>query len=860
MATCDSQVESPDFGMTFVLALVMLAVAMVMRRMVSCACARWRRQRRTKQGLLRHANTFASNPLDGRSEGEQGGRSARVSRIRSNQATATQRDDADARNPTGAAVGSDGSLSSGIIGQLVAAGRLSHFKPKRWRMNLDTHDLGLCIAPSNWAGLARRLNLSAYIPTQSRPIIAGVSASLPAGVLTAVLAPPGGLSSRFLRVLAKKGAGGHTTGRLLVNGREDDIAECVPDIGYVPAAPELHPELTVRETLKFYARLRLPGSTPEKTKFNMVHDVLELLGLLHLQDTRVGTASQARRVSSSYGWDGEDSAQDSYSVASGEDEEGGECIPWEARRLLSLGVEMVSDPALLCAEAPLNGLSPIAAARALSALRAIANNGGNVIVALASSRSEVFATFDRILLLAADGSTAYLGPPAAVSQYFASLGYDEASGSALVDHVVDILSGFAQPREHPLRALGHGNKLPVQPHELGTIWRRRLQAEAVPAACLRAAQPAAGDSSSLSARSQSGGDGHDMEAGPRIGRKPSVLSGSPQAFELDTEAVAPVDALAALRASAGPSRAGGSGRQRIPLAAAATGTAMGAQGYTRRAPLGATQELLAFIHRSAQQLLRHPVTLMVDLLLVMVPGLVLGLLYQDFHLDDIPRISQLIVLAVGMASAMTSTRLFGLERAVWVREAGMGLNTLWYFCGKVTAHLPEEVVSPLAFLIWFYTFSSPRISLSFIYACLLSVVYCTSGLGMFCSTVMPLRGATMASVLLVIVFAMLAGTDPPLPRLRASAGLFTEALVGVSFSRYAVEALTVFETTEWPPVWNADINTLLETRYGFDPSSGPMNLIILWAMGFAFRLMSLAALSRTAASARSGKITAGTEG
>jgi len=858
MATCDKAVESPDFGLTFVLALVMLALALLMRRAVGCACARWRRKRRAKQGLLRHAHTFTSNPLEGRDEGGQGGgRGARVSRIRSNQQQELQGDAASNIDHSGASP-DDATLSSGIIGQLVAAGRLKHFKPKRWRMNLDADDLGLCVAPSAWAGLARRVNLSAYVSMHARPIVSGVSASLPAGVLTAVLSPPGGLSSRFLRLLAKKGAGGQTTGQLLVNGHADDITECVPDIGYVPAAPELHPELTVRETLKFYARLRLPGTMPDKTKFNMVHDVLELLGLLHLQDTRVGTATQASRVSSLYGWNGEDSAKSSYSEAATEDDEGGECIPWEARRLLSLGVEMVSDPALLCAEAPLNGLSPIAAARVLSALRAIAKNGGNVLVALASTRSEVFATFDRVLLLSADGATAYLGPPSAVGAYFSSLGYTEAPGSAIVDHVVDILSGFAQPHEHPLRTLGVSCRLPVQPQELGTIWQRRLDMQALPAACLRAVQPASGAPPAASS-SRRGAPPPDLEVGPRIGLKPSVLASTPEAFELDTTAVAPQDALAALRASAVPVHSSGAARQRIPLAAAATGTAMGQQGYTRRAQLGGASELAAFIQRSGQQLLRHPVTLLVDLLLVMVPGLVLGLLYQDFQLEDIPRIAQLIVLAVGMASAMTSTRLFGLERAVWVREAGMGLNTLWYFCGKATAHLPEELLSPLAFLMWFYTFSSPRISLAYIYVCLLAVVYCTSGVGMLCSTVLPLRAATMASVLLVIIFAMLAGTDPPLPRLRQSAGIFTEALVGVSFSRYAVEALTVFETQQWPPVWAADVAELVQGRYGFDLSGGPADLAVLCAMGFVLRLLSLAALSCTAAAARSGRITAGSQ-
>jgi ABC-type branched-subunit amino acid transport system ATPase component len=664
------------------------------------------------------------------------------------------------------------------------------------------------------------------------------------------------MSSHFLRLLAKKGAGGIPTGHLAVNGVPADIAECVADIGYIPAVPELHPELTVRETLKFYARLRLPGSTPERAKASMVHDVLEMLGLLHLQDTRVGTAVQAHGATqSSRGWDGEDAEAGTGTqegLAAGTDDEGLEYIPWEARRLLSAGVEMVADPALLCAESPVADLSPIAAARVLGGLRAIARIGGNVIVSLTSTRTEVFATFDRVLLLDADGRTAFLGPPSAVGPYFALLGYAAPAGSAIVHHVTDILSGFAQPAQHPLKALGQASKLPVQPSDLGTIWRIRLEREALPTACLRALRPAGGGHTPPGKS-----PGRDrassalMDAGPQIALK---RSSSAPAKNADSVEVEPANALAALRAAAVPTGSHGTGRLRIPLAAAAAGTTMGAQGYTRRAPLGAIRELYAFLVRSAQQLLRHPVTLMVDVLVVMVPGLVLGLLYRDFQLQDIPRVAQLVVLTVGMASATTSTRLFGLERSVWVREAGMGMNTLWYFCGKVTAHLPEEFITPMAFLLWFYTFSSPRIGLGVLYLCLLSVVYCTSGVGIFLSTVLPLRAATMATVLFVVVFSMLAGTDPPLPRLRASGDVFTEALVGISFSRYAVEALTVYETQQWLPVWDRDIIELVQVTYGFNPSSGPLNICVLWAMGFILRLGALAALSHTAAAARSGKI------
>ena len=83
--------------------------------------------------------------------------------------------------------------------------------------------------------------------------------------------------------------------------------------------------LTVRETVMFAAKLRLPQSTPEKVKEERVAELVELLGLSHIADSIIG--KEGRRGIS-----------------------GGE------RKRVSIGVELITSPDVLFLDEPTSGL------------------------------------------------------------------------------------------------------------------------------------------------------------------------------------------------------------------------------------------------------------------------------------------------------------------------------------------------------------------------------------------------------------------------------------------------------------------------------------------------------------------------
>lgn len=58
--------------------------------------------------------------------------------------------------------------------------------------------------------------------------------------------------------------------------------------GYVMQDDQLFPRLTVRETLMFSARLRLPGTMSQKEKQDRVEEMIQVLGLKSCAETRIG--------------------------------------------------------------------------------------------------------------------------------------------------------------------------------------------------------------------------------------------------------------------------------------------------------------------------------------------------------------------------------------------------------------------------------------------------------------------------------------------------------------------------------------------------------------------------------------------
>ncbi|KAJ1485051.1 P-loop containing nucleoside triphosphate hydrolase protein [Baffinella frigidus] len=139
--------------------------------------------------------------------------------------------------------------------------------------------------------------------------------------------------------------------------------------------------MTVRETLRFSARLRLPKTMPLEDKYANVEEIITKLSLGKCADSIVGGA-KVRGIS------------------------GGE------RKRLNIGCELIGSPSLLFLDEPTTGLDSFQAEKVVASLRALADLGHTVVCVIHQPSGAVFNTFDDLLLLYAPavGTVAPLHP------------------------------------------------------------------------------------------------------------------------------------------------------------------------------------------------------------------------------------------------------------------------------------------------------------------------------------------------------------------------------------------------------------------------------------------------------------------
>ena len=199
--------------------------------------------------------------------------------------------------------------------------------------------------------------------------------------LTAVVGPSGAGKSTLLNVIT--GRTTPTQGQILIGGRNlhKEYGDLSQRIGLVPQADILHTRLTVRQALKYGADLRFPSDTSKAEREARVEEVMEKLELTPRAELRIDKLS------------------------------GGQ------RKRASIGLELLTKPAILVLDEPTSGLDPGLDAHVMETLRKLADDGQTVVLVTHSVDNLNFC--DNVILLASGGRIAYAGPSSTV---FTALG------------------------------------------------------------------------------------------------------------------------------------------------------------------------------------------------------------------------------------------------------------------------------------------------------------------------------------------------------------------------------------------------------------------------------------------------------
>ncbi|XP_052729464.1 ABC transporter G family member 22 isoform X4 [Vigna angularis] len=180
-------------------------------------------------------------------------------------------------------------------------------------------------------------------------------------------------------------------------------------IGFVTQDDVLFPHLTVRETLTYAARLRLPNILTKEQKEKRALDVIEELGLERCQDTMIG-GSYVRGVS------------------------GGE------RKRVCIGSEIIINPSLLFLDEPTSGLDSTTALRIVQLLHDIAEAGKTVVITIHQPSSRLFHKFDKLILLG-KGSLLYFGKASEAMDYFQFIGCAPLITMNPAEFLLDLANG-----------------------------------------------------------------------------------------------------------------------------------------------------------------------------------------------------------------------------------------------------------------------------------------------------------------------------------------------------------------------------------------------------------------------------------
>jgi ABC-type multidrug transport system ATPase subunit len=198
----------------------------------------------------------------------------------------------------------------------------------------------------------------------------------------------------------------------------------------------LIPTLTVRETLYYQAKLRLPVEEHGEIPF-IINKLIRQMGLSDCAETLIGS-DLVKGIS------------------------GGE------KRRVSIGIQLLSKPKVLFLDEPTSGLDSKTSVTILKLLADLAlDNSTTVILTIHQPNEEMFMSFGSVLLLARGGKVVFDGATSKIRSYLNDIGYGMSSNQNIADYLLDLVSGG--PDESPeivfarVSSLVNGWKLSVKP-------------------------------------------------------------------------------------------------------------------------------------------------------------------------------------------------------------------------------------------------------------------------------------------------------------------------------------------------------------------------------------------------------------
>ncbi|CAH2076869.1 unnamed protein product, partial [Iphiclides podalirius] len=235
-----------------------------------------------------------------------------------------------------------------------------------------------------------------------RQILRNVSGEFRSGELTCILGPSGAGKSTLLNILAGYTAKG-VNGRITVNGHPREMRVFKKLSTYIMQDDLLQPRLTVSESMRVAADLKLGKELGKAEKELIVEEILQTLGLWDHRNTK------SERLS------------------------GGQY------KRLSIALELVNNPPIIFLDEPTTGLDVVSIRQLVVLLRLLSRQGRTIICTIHQPSASLFSLFDRVYIVSR-GMCCYQGAAPLLVPFLTEIGHICPSTHNPADFVLETLA------------------------------------------------------------------------------------------------------------------------------------------------------------------------------------------------------------------------------------------------------------------------------------------------------------------------------------------------------------------------------------------------------------------------------------